>query len=70
MAVVIEIDPARRPLLESVVRTVAGVFDAAASSLALDYVPAAACSITRRGAPARRRSSAASSIPGAASPPG
>ncbi|MDA0166980.1 protein kinase [Solirubrobacter ginsenosidimutans] len=35
MAVVIDIDPSRRPLLESVVRTVAGVFDAAASSLAL-----------------------------------
>jgi hypothetical protein len=35
MAVVVDIDPARRPLLESVVRTVAGVFDAAASSLAL-----------------------------------
>lgn len=35
MAVAIDIDPSRRPLLESVVRTMAGVFDAAATSLAL-----------------------------------
>ena len=35
MAVVIDVDPARRPLLESVVRAMAGMFEAAATSLAL-----------------------------------
>jgi hypothetical protein len=35
MAVTIEVDPARRPLLQSVVRAAAGFFDAAATSLAL-----------------------------------
>src|SRR5262249_55810695 len=35
MTVTIDVDTAHRPLLESVVRAVAGVFDAAAASLAL-----------------------------------